>query len=116
MSDTHSKYNRGIPRYHSTGAQFQDSLAHQDSVAVRLHNGPSHRSTASVHLHDGVGYNESGTMRMHENARLVEILREENVTLKRELEIYYQRVCKLMRVSPYQLHNSSTPNSKNTYS
>lgn len=33
------------------------------------------------------------------SSRLVEILREENASLKRELETYYQRVRKLQKVS-----------------
>lgn len=33
------------------------------------------------------------------NSRLVDILREENTTLKRDLETYYQRVRKLQKVS-----------------
>ena len=102
MADSHSVPGRGMSRYHSAGVPFHDSLAHQESVSVRLHDGPYHRATASVQLHDSVPYDD-GTMRLHENSRLVEILHEENTTLKRELETYYQRVCKLMRVSPWQL-------------
>ena len=37
------------------------------------------------------------------NSRLVEILKEENASLKRELEMYYQRVRKLQKVSPVSL-------------
>ena len=33
------------------------------------------------------------------NSRLVEILREENTSLKQELETYYQRVRKLQKVN-----------------
>lgn len=33
------------------------------------------------------------------SSRLVDILREENTSLKRELETYYQRVRKLQKVS-----------------
>lgn len=32
------------------------------------------------------------------SGRLVEILREENASLKLELETYYQRVCRLQKV------------------
>ena len=90
----------GTSRYHTAGAQFQDNLVPQDSIAVRLYDSPSHHATAPVQFHDTMSYHDGGEVQMHENARLVEILREENTTLKRELEIYYQRVCKLMRVNP----------------
>ena len=35
------------------------------------------------------------------NSRLVDILREENTALKRDLETYYQRVRKLQKVSVF---------------
>lgn len=35
------------------------------------------------------------------SSRLVDILREENSSLKQELEMYYQRVRKLQKVSGY---------------
>ena len=41
------------------------------------------------------------------NSRLVEILREENATLKKELESYYNRVRKLQKVSQLA-HKSAT--------
>jgi DNA polymerase elongation subunit (family B) len=47
------------------------------------------------------------------NSRLVEILREENATLKKELESYYNRVRKLQKVS--QLAHKSPANNMYTY-
>ena len=41
---------------------------------------------------------ESTEHREGNNTRLVEILREENATLKKELESYYNRVRKLQKV------------------
>ena len=87
MTNHQTKTGHGMSHYHSASAQFQES------IPVQLHDGVSRRATGSVQLHD------SGAVRLHESARLVGILREENTTLKRELETYYQRVRKLMRVS-----------------
>ena len=89
-----------MTRYHSAGIPFRDSLAHQESVSVRLNDGPTH---TSVQFPDGVPYDDVGAVRLHNNKHLLDILREENATLKRELDAYYQRVRKLMRVSPYSL-------------
>ena len=89
-----SRATHGMSRYHNASTKFPDSLAHQESVAVRLHNGASHSRSGTVRLHDSVSRHDSGA------ARLVEILRDENASLKRELETYYQRVRKLMKVSP----------------
>jgi len=41
---------------------------------------------------------ESGDLYQPSSGRLVEILREENASLKQELESYYQRVRKLQKV------------------
>ena len=41
---------------------------------------------------------DSAEHREGNNTRLVEILREENATLKKELESYYNRVRKLQKV------------------
>ena len=42
---------------------------------------------------------ERGGGEYSSNSRLVEILREENASLKQELETYYQRVRKLQKVN-----------------
>ena len=47
------------------------------------------------------------------NSRLVEILREENYSLKRELETYYQRVRKLQKVSRMCKYTSVFPGGYN---
>lgn len=99
VKDYHVQTANGTVHYHSAGAQFQDSLAHQDSIAVQLHDGISHHNTGSVQLHNSVSHQDIGAEQLHDSVRLVEILQVENAALKRELDTYYQRVCKLMRVS-----------------
>ncbi len=47
---------------------------------------------------------EKKTGSPNSNSRLVDILREENVSLKQELETYYQRVRKLQKVMHCQIN------------
>ena len=47
---------------------------------------------------------EPGEHRENSNTRLVEILREENASLKKELESYYNRVRKLQKVSTFTVY------------
>lgn len=92
MADVHSV---SMSRHSSAGVPYQDSSVHQESVSVRLPDGPTHIKSIS----EGVPFEDAGVV-THNHTRLVEILRDENTSLKKELNIYYQRVCKLMRVSP----------------
>lgn len=92
----------GTAHYHGAGAQFQGGPAHRDTIAVQLHDGISRHNTGSIQLHNGVSHQDIGSDQLHDSVQLVEILQGENAALKQELEIYYQRVCKLMRVSTSQ--------------
>ena len=61
----------------------------------------THKHT-HAHIQDGEDIFSLGSTMQHQetsNTRLVEILKEENASLKRELECYYQRVRKLQKVS-----------------
>ena len=76
---------------------FSPAVVHHTSRPMQSYNCIGHYNSGPIPFHDGVGHTESGT------ARLVQILRDENASLKRELDNYYKRVRKVLKVKLLKL-------------